>query len=66
MIRTRLQALEAARRKSVRRPSVKAVIVQLSEAEPDAATLAEVAQWTRLPARERRRRAPWGILMIET
>lgn len=66
MIRTRLAVLEATRRKRAEHPSPVAVIVQLSDAEPDAATVAQVAQWAALPLRERRKIAPFGIRLVET
>lgn len=62
----RIAALEAVTQRRRERPSVKAVIVQLSKAEPDAATLAQAEAWSRLPACERREVAPWGIAIFET
>lgn len=61
----RIAALEVSSKRRAKRPSPAAVIVCLAHAEPDAATQAQAEAWAKLPARERRQRAPWGILALE-
>ena len=65
-LQTRLAFLEAITQRRRENPSPACVIVQFPDAEPDAATLTEVAQWAAMPARERRRLSPWGIAIFET